>query len=355
MKKVLLISHFPPPAGGIASWTKRLLAIGLPKGWEIDHINLNTINGRDPFQNTKRNFKDEYVRCKNIWKQEIEFLKTDKDIKVVHTCIPCTVFGMIRETITGIIAKRYKKKFILHCRCTVPNVVNSSLKRAFWKILTHFCDGIMVLNSKSEEFAKKYSKKSYVELIPNFVAESELTFDENKEIKKEIENITYVGGVTKEKGCETIIETAKHFPNIKFNLIGIVSEEIEKMPATKNVVFHGNHPTEYVKEQLKLADVFLFLSHYWGEGFSNALVEAQAAGLPCIVTDWAAAADQIENDGGIVIEKQDVALLVEAINRIKDDANFRENASKWNVKKVKSSYIDSVILDKYTKFYEKLI
>ncbi len=355
MKKVLLISHFPPPAGGIASWTKRLLAIGLPNGWGIDHINLNTINGRDPFQNTKRNFKDEYIRCKNIWKQEINFLKTDSDIKVVHTCIPCTVFGMIRETITGMIAKKYKKKFILHCRCTVPNVVNSGFKRVFWKVLTHFCDGIMVLNSKSEDFAKKYSKKSYVELIPNFVAESELTFDENKEIKKNVENITYVGGVTAEKGCEIIVKAAKEFEDITFNLIGIVSKEIEELDAPKNVVFHGNHPTEYVKEQLKQADVFLFLSRYWGEGFSNALVEAQAAGLPCIVTDWAAAADQVENKGGIVIEKQDVTLLVEAINKIKDDANFRENASKWNVQKVKSSYIDNVILDKYTKFYEKLI
>ena len=262
---------------------------------------------------------------------------------------------MIRETITGIIAKKYKKKFILHCRCTVPNVVNSSFKRVFWKILTHFCDGIMVLNSKSEDFAKKYSKKSYVELIPNFVAESELTFDENKEIKKSVENITYVGGVTAEKGCEIIIKAAKCFPEIKFNLIGIVSEEIEKMQVPENVIFHGNHPTEYVKEQLKLADVFLFLSHYWGEGFSNALVEAQAAGLPCIVTDWAAAADQIETEGGIVIEKQDETILIEAINNIKDDVDFRQNASKWNVEKVKSAYIDSVILDKYTKFYEKLI
>lgn len=355
MKKVLLISHFPPPAGGIASWTKRLLAIGLPNGWKIDHINSNTINGRDPFQNVKRSFKDEYVRSMSIWKQEKEFLKKDKDIQVVHTCIPCTVFGMIRETITGMIAKKYNKKFILHCRCTVPNVVNSGFKRLFWRILTSYCDGIMVLNSKSEIFAKKYSKKSYVELIPNFVAASELTFDENKQIKKTVENITYVGGVTAQKGCEIIVEAAKEFKDITFNLIGIVSKEIEELDAPQNVVFHGNHPTEYVKEQLKQADVFLFLSKYWGEGFSNALVEAQAAGLPCIVTDWAAAADQIENKGGIVIEEQDADDLIEAIRKIKDDTTFRESASKWNVEKVKSSYIDSVILDKYTKFYEKLI
>lgn len=354
MNKVLLISHFPPPAGGIATWTKRILSIGLPDGWEIDHINSNTINGRDPFKNTKRNIKDEYIRSRNIWKQEKEFLKSDKDIKVVHTNIPCTVFGMIRETVTGKIAKKYNKKFILHCRCTVPNVVNSGFKTFFWKVLTHYCDGIIVLNKKSYDFAKKNSN-SEVELIPNFVSESEITFDENKSIRNKVQNITYVGGVTPEKGCDTIVKAAKKFPSIKFNLIGIVSEEIQRMNAPENVIFHGNHPTEYVKEHLKDADVFLFLSRYWGEGFSNALVEAQAAGLPCIVTDWAANADQIENIGGKIIPQNDVDALVEAIRTIKNDRDFRGQASKWNVNKVKSAYVDKVVLKQYTDFYGKLI
>ena len=120
MKKVLLISHFPPPAGGIATWTKRVLSIGLPNDWDIVHINSNTINGRDPFENTKRHFKDEYVRSMAIWKQEKQALVSDADISVVHTNIPCTVFGMLREYVTGKIAKKYKKQFILHCHCTVP-------------------------------------------------------------------------------------------------------------------------------------------------------------------------------------------------------------------------------------------
>lgn len=353
MDKVLLISHYPPPAGGIATWTKRVLSIGLPDGWEIDHINLNTINGRDPFKNTKINFKDEYVRSTNIWRQEKNFLKTDPDIRVVHTCIPCSVFGMIRETVTAIIAKRYKKKFILHCRCTVSNVVDSSFKRVFWKILTHFCDGIMVLNSKSYEFAKKYSPKCEVELIPNFVCKNELIDGSGKEISEHISNITYVGGVTPDKGCDTIIEAAKKLPNITFNLIGIVSEEIKTLEIPTNVILHGNHDNAYVKDALPKADLFLFLSRYWGEGFSNALVEAMAAGLPCIVTDWAANADMIEKDGGIVIPQKDPDALVEAILKL-DNANLRKIASDFNITKAKTAYIEDTVLKAYTDFYTKL-
>lgn len=351
--KVLLISHYPPPAGGIASWTKRLLATGLPDNWGIVHINLNTINGRDPFQNTKRNFRDEYIRSTNIWKQEKYHLKNDPDITVVHTCIPCTVFGMMRETITGRIAKRHKKKFILHCRCTVPNVVNNGFKRMFFKILAHYCDGIMVLNQKSYDFAQKYSH-SAVELIPNFVTNDELNNVSKQTHTGGIKNIVYVGGVTPEKGCDTIIQAAKQLPEMKFHLVGIISKEISDMEAPQNVIMYGNCEKEKCKEILKNGDLFLFLSRFWGEGFSNALAEAMASGLPCIVTDWAANKDMIEDQGGIVIPQQDCDALVNAIQTLNNDADKYEKASEWNIEKVKKEYIEEVILKKYTIFYEKL-
>ena len=59
-KNVLLISHLPPPATGIGSWTKRVLDIGLPDNWNVFIVNSNTINGRDPFRSTKRSIKYVY-------------------------------------------------------------------------------------------------------------------------------------------------------------------------------------------------------------------------------------------------------------------------------------------------------
>lgn len=350
-KSVLLMSHYPPPAGGIASWSKRLLKIGLPDGWEIDHVNINTTEGRDPFQNTKIRLGVEVRRCLSIWNKECKFLANDKSIRVVHTCIPCSPTGMMREIISAILAKLYRKKFILHCRCTVPNVVNKAWKRGVWRVLTHFCDGIMVLNTKSYDFAIKHSRCSTVEVIPNFVLKDELIQNE-KRCFSSMKRLAYVGGVTAEKGCGVIVEAARSFPELTFDLIGGISSEIEAMDIPTNVVMHGNVPKEHVTELLKQADVFLFLSHYWGEGFSNALTEAMAAGLPCIVTDWAANADQIENMGGIVINCDDVDALKKAISALAENQLFREEASRWNVCKVNSDYIDTVITAKYTRFYD---
>ena len=355
MNKVLLISHFPPPAGGIATWTKRILSIGLPDGWGIDHVNSNTINGRDPFKNTKRNIKDEYIRSKNIWKQEKEFLKKDKDIKVVHTNIPCTVFGMLRETVTGKIAKKYNKKFILHCHCTLPNVVNTGLKKFIFKRFSKYCDGIIVLNKQSYDFVKEIDGNLVVEIIPNFVMKEETNLDKPKIIREKIEKVLYVGGVTPEKGCDTIIQAAKDMPNIEFNLIGAVSDEIKNMGAGENVKFHGVCDGEYIKKQLDDNDVFLFLSRYFGEGFSCALTEAMASGLPCIVTDWAANAEMIDyGKGGIVIEQQAPKKLVEAINQLSAE-NSRIEKSDFNINRVKENYIEDVVLKKYTDFYSLVV
>ncbi len=354
MKKVLLISHFPPPAGGIATWTKRVLSIGLGDDWDIVHINSNTINGRDPFENTKRHIKDEYVRSMSIWKQEKQDLKKDPEILVVHTNIPCTVFGMIRETITGLIAKKYKKKFVLHCHCTVPNVVNKGYKRFVFKLFSKLCDGIIVLNKKSFDFVKTLNKKAEVQIIPNFVMESELNFEKKKIINDQIKKVVFVGGVTPEKGCDTIIQAASEMPNIEFNLVGAISDEIKNMTISQNVKLHGVQNADYVKEQLDSNDVFIFLSRYFGEGFSCALTEAMAAGLPCIVTDWAANADMIDyGEGGKVISQQSPKELESAIDEL-NDKDLRQKMSDFNVERVKKFYLDKVVLKQYVGIYDKV-
>ena len=350
-KKVVLISHLPPPATGIGSWTKRVIEVGLPDNWEILHVNSNTINGRDPFRNTKKSIKDEFVRTRNIYKQEKSYLKNNV-VSVVHTCIPCTPLGNLREIGCARIARRHKVPFILHCRCTVPNVVNSGLKKFLFKRLLKRCTGVMVLNTPSYDFVKSLNDKVYVEIIPNFVDSKELMEPKDK---KEVKDVYYVGGVTEEKGANIIIESAKSFPNINFHLIGNIEPQIEEIEKPSNIILYGMKDRDFVNEELKKADTFLFLSRFWGEGFSNALVEAMAKGIPCIATDWAANKDMIEDKGGIVLKERSVECLNDAINNFIKNPLKLNTYSKWNINKVNKKYIDKVVLKQYTKFYEHLV
>lgn len=350
-KKVVLISHLPPPATGIGSWTKRVLDIGLPDNWEILHVNSNTINGRDPFGNTKKSIKDEYIRTKYIYEREKEYLKNN-DVSAVHTNIPCTPLGNIREIQCARIAGKYNVPFILHCRCTVPNVVNSWWKRFLFKKLLKRCTGVIVLNTLSYDFVKALNDKVFIEIIPNFVDSKELMIPKDK---KNIKNIYYVGGVTEEKGANIIIESAKSFPNIKFHLIGNIEPQIKKIKKTDNLILYGMKNRDFVNNELKNADVFLFLSRYWGEGFSNALLEAMAKGIPCIVTDWAANKDMIEDKGGIILSNRTVKDLNDAIQTLIENPSKLNEYSSWNIEKVNTNYIDKIVLKQYTTFYERVV
>lgn len=353
MNKVLLISHFPPPNGGIATWTKRILKIGLPGNWSIVHINSNMIGGRDS-KDTKIKLIDEIKRCWGIWSKEAKSLIRDKEIKVVHTCIPCTLLGMLREIVVGLIAKISGRKFIVHCRCTVPNVVNNGLKRLVFKILLKFCNGVMVLNGKSFDFVKSMAgAKCYVELIPNFVSKEELVQGE-REYKEKLSDLIYDGGVIAEKGCDLIIEAAKELKDITFHLIGSVGPEIKAMDIPDNVILYGNKDKAFVQQMLLKCDAFLFLTHYWGEGFSNSLVEAMSAGLPCIVSDWSANTDMINEDGGVVVKKNTRDELIWAIRTITGHET-RKRMGVRNAQKASADYSEDVIVPRYTEFYERIM
>lgn len=352
--KVLLMSPYPPPNGGIASWTKRILELGLNDGWVIEHIDTNMIGGRDSFQKTKISLITEIKRAIIIWKKEFKLLLSNKDIKIVHTCIPCSLNGMYREIFCGLIAKICRRKFVLHCRCTVPNVVNSNYKKFIFKILAFFCDAIVTLNSNSYDFVK-LNTKCKVKIIPNFASSNELADKKKNEYNDKISNAIYVGGITTEKGCDKIIEIAKLLPDINFHLVGSLSPEIQAMEKSENIIFYGSKTKDEVQELLKGKDVFLFLSRYWGEGFSNALVEAMSAGIPCVVSDWAANADMIEDKGGIIVNPTDINELYSALVSGMNDKDVRRMMGEFNLNKVKNSYLDEVIIPQYVGTYEELI
>ena len=109
-----------------------------------------------------------------------------------------------------------------------------------------------------------------------------------------------------------------------------------------------------VKEELMKADVFLFMTYFRGEGFSNALCEAMAAGLPCVVTDWAANADMVGDDGGVVVPVKDVDKAVEAIRSMLDPKT-RRVMSESNISKVQSKYLEPIVINQYVDGYNELL
>jgi glycosyltransferase involved in cell wall biosynthesis len=103
--------------------------------------------------------------------------------------------------------------------------------------------------------------------------------------------IVHVGSFTYPKNHSFILETACALKDQHKNFLVILvgdgpqRQEIESSASAKGLtdscLFTGVR--EDIADILQAADLFIMPSHY--EGFPLTLVEAQAAGLPCLVSD----------------------------------------------------------------------
>ena len=75
------------------------------------------------------------------------------------------------------------------------------------------------------------------------------------------------------------------------------------------------------------ADVFLFPSTT--DTFGNVVIEAQACGLPCVVSDVGGPRDLVENGvTGFVTRALDVDAFADAVARLVADGNLRRTAGE---------------------------
>lgn len=350
--KAILLAPLPPPSGGIASWANRMKNAKLKNGWIVEIVDEKVIGKREIFgaNAKKKNIWTEIKRCFGIWKNLWKALN-DKDAKIVHSSIPAGVTGMLRELICAIITKLRGRRFIIHYRCTIPNLVKSKVSLAVFKMLTNISNAVIVLNNASDLFVRKYSKTPAY-LIPNFVSADEYHGASSKTRQF---TVLYVGGVIEEKGCLDMINVAKQLPEYTFHLIGAVSEELSRVKVSDNVRFLGEMNKDGVQKELSSADMFFFASFFHGEGFSNAVAEAMAAGLPCVVSDWAANADMIEDKGGFVVPVHDVAAMVESVRTLASNPEMRSAMGAWNQQKVRDRYNQEIVTAQYVDLYESIL
>lgn len=350
--KAVLMAPLPPPVGGIASWADSLLGRDFPDGWMLLSVDEKILGPREVYgEGTRYRFWDEVRRTFGIWRNLWKTL-SDKEAVVVHANTSATVTGMFREWVSATIAHLRGRKFLIEYHCTLPNEIRTRGKRFICKRLSRKTDGVIVLNEASAEFAKSLTKKP-IFLIPNFI-ESEY-ISTGRTAAPKVQKALYTGGVAEMKGCLDIIEAAKDFPEVEFVLMGRVAPEVEAAEKPANVTLTGVVERSRVLEALTEADLFLFCSRMSSEGFSVSLTEAMAAGLPCIVTDWAANADMVEGKGGMVIPIADVDALKGALAQLINDQASRQQMSDFCIGKVRENYTDTIILKQYAAAYAAVL
>lgn len=348
--KVLLVSpKMKNPNGGIAIWTDIYLGACEEQGIDATLLNVAPVGRRAENGSAKRSIFDEISRTARIFKDMHGILKSDS-FDVVHLNSSCGTFGIIRDYL---IARKIKKaqpniKLVSHFHCDIPKQIKSERAKKYLEKLLNISDDCFVLCENSRAYLEENFKKSSIK-VPNFVDEC-VVASVPKSFNEKIERAFFVGRVSEAKGVKEIFELATRFSRIEFELVGAVSTEIAAIEAPQNVKLLGQLPHEKVLERLDGADVFVFPSHT--EGFSIALAEAMARGVPSIATDVGAGRDMLEELGGFVVSVGDVDAMERAMLAL-DSQSTRQKMSAWCIEKVKGSYTKDAVMKMLYGVYER--
>ena len=345
MNLLLISVHSKQSRGGIATWTDRFLSNCEKHEINCTLVNTETIGKRREKGTAKRNFFDEIIRTRRIFSDLKTALKS-ATYDAAHLNTSCGTFGLFRDLI---LAKRIKKKglrLITHFHCDVPYWIHNPISRRCLGKLVALSDENLVLCENSRAYLEKsFGVTSHK--VPNFL-DDDLIREDGKQISQKIEKAFFVGRVSEAKGAKELYELAKLFENIEFRLVGDVSPTVAEWERPSNVTLVGQLPHSDVLAEMDRADVFVFPSH--SEGFSLALTEAMARGLPAITTDVGAAGDMLSDGCGIVVALGDVEAMASALRSL-EDAHERETISRRAAQKVREQYATDVILEAFKKYY----
>ena len=107
-----------------------------------------------------------------------------------------------------------------------------------------------------------------------------------------------------------------------------------------------------VPDFLRMADIGVLCSHE--EGFSNAILEGMAAGLPMVVTDVGGNAEAVvDGQTGYVVPPHDSAALGEALLKMADNSS-RTAMGEAGRQRTRERFSMSACIDAYEALYREV-
>lgn len=293
-----------------------------------------------------------------------EFLKKHPEYHIVHAHQDawCSIFckGAYKAGVPVRIA--HSRTAI--STCSPRNIAKNVIKLPTKKYATHY----FAVSDKAGEwlFGKRMMNNGKVQIWKNAIDCNKYVYDEN--VRQEVRNelglqdeivIMHVGNFTQPKNHDFIIDVFEQIIynglNAKLVLVGTdtpvehnekrVRAIVQGRNLMDKVLFLGMR--DDVHRVLQAGDVFLFPSIF--EGLPGAVVEAQAAGLPCVLSD-SITKEVCILDSTVMMSIQ--APVSEWAQKVEELADHKRKSTMREM--VNAGFDVNSLVDKLTKFYESV-
>jgi glycosyltransferase involved in cell wall biosynthesis len=237
-------------------------------------------------------------------------------------------------------------------------------------VLLGFFDRIVAVSTPILDDMRKYPYLRYKDMryIPNGIDVAAFNAPKNKRFTKKLSIspstvvLLTVSSLTIEKGhyylLNALADNALKCLDWVLLIVGDGPEKsrleqlANELGISDKVLFLGRR--ENIPEILSSSDVFVMPS--LREGLPMALLEAMAAGLPCIASNVGEIPSIITHvRPDLLVSPKDVAGLTNKISWLLGDASSREELGRKSKKVVAERFSASAMMENYFKLYQELV
>jgi glycosyltransferase involved in cell wall biosynthesis len=162
-----------------------------------------------------------------------------------------------------------------------------------------------------------------------------------------------VGRLEERKGCRILLNAyrslANRFPNLHLLFVG-EGELLTELTAAAGNRIHVTGFVNNVGDVFRAVDI-LALPVLWGEGTSNAVLEAMSLGIPVITTEDGGMAEAVrDGETGLVVPKGSQSDLERALTELLLDKNLRLRLGKAGKAHVQKHFSPDRMIDIFLQY-----
>ncbi|MBV9182616.1 MAG: glycosyltransferase family 4 protein [Acidobacteria bacterium] len=242
-----------------------------------------------------------------------------------------------------------------------------------YRLLGWMFDRIHTVSETVREYAIRadHVSPSKVITVPNgvFIEASSHTSSETARSRFGLDSASHVvveaTTVRPVKGLDLLVHAAamvcRQFPKAMFVVAGGVSDReyfdklnglVRELGLLSNFRFLGSvHP---ISPLLRLCNVFCHLSR--SDGLSNAVLEAMACGLPCVVSRAGGNAEIIRDaENGFLVPIENPELAADRISALLRDPGYARSLGERGRKIVEANFTADMMVSRLVDLYDQLL